>query len=83
MAHGKATVATRVGAVGDAVQHEETGLLVPPSDPDALAGAILRLLESPDERSRMGECGREYVARFFSERRMVEEVLQLYRELVS
>jgi glycosyltransferase involved in cell wall biosynthesis len=41
------TVATRVGGMPEAVLHEETGLLVPPRDPAALAHAILRLLEEP------------------------------------
>ena len=38
------TVATRVGGIPESVRHEETGLLVPPADPVALAAAIERLL---------------------------------------
>jgi glycosyltransferase involved in cell wall biosynthesis len=40
------------------VRHEETGLLVPPRDPDALAAAICRLLDSPDEARRFAQAGR-------------------------
>ena len=44
MATGVPVVATDVGAVADVVRSEETGLLVPPGDPDALAGALRRVL---------------------------------------
>ncbi len=52
------TVATRVGGMPETVRHEETGLLVPPRDPDALAAAICRLLDSPDEARRFAQAGR-------------------------
>jgi glycosyltransferase involved in cell wall biosynthesis len=66
MASGIPVVATRVGAVAEAVRHEETGLLVPPLDVDALAGAIERLLTDHDRRRAMGEAAREEAVTTFS-----------------
>ena len=46
-------VATNVGGTGEAVEHEKTGLLVPPADPKSLANAIIRLYELSDLRDRL------------------------------
>ena len=59
MAAARPVVATNVGGIPDAVAHGETGLLVEPSDPAALAAAIGRLVEDPGLRARLGEAGRE------------------------
>ena len=61
MAYGRPVVATRVGGLADAIRDGETGLLVPPRDPAALRGAILRLLEDEPLRRRLGEAARESV----------------------
>jgi glycosyltransferase involved in cell wall biosynthesis len=53
------TVATRAGGMPETVRDGETGLLVPPSDPVALAAAINWLLEHPDEARRMAGAGRD------------------------
>lgn len=50
-------VATAVSAIPELVQDGETGLLVPPDDPDALARALQRLLGDPQARHRMGRAG--------------------------
>jgi len=54
MAYGRPVVATAVGGLVDAVADGETGLLVPPGDVDALRAAIVRLLEDPGLRARLG-----------------------------
>jgi glycosyltransferase involved in cell wall biosynthesis len=60
MACGVPVVATTGGALPEVVGHDgETGLLVPPNDPEALAGAIARLLDDADLRARLGAAGRE------------------------
>ena len=46
-------VATNVGGTGEAVEHEKSGLLVPPADPKSLANAIIRLYELSDLRDRL------------------------------
>ena len=79
MALGKPVVASRVGGTPEMVADGETGFLVPPSDPAALAGAISRLTDAPEERRKMGEGGRARVEAKFSLCRMVDEVEALYR----
>jgi glycosyltransferase involved in cell wall biosynthesis len=67
MACGVAVVATTGGALPEVVgQDGETGLLVPPNDPEALAGAIARLLDDADLRARLGAAGRERVLTRFT-----------------
>jgi glycosyltransferase involved in cell wall biosynthesis len=67
MSCGVAVVATTGGALPEVVGNDgETGLLVPPDDPGALAGAIGRLLDDPGLRQRLGSAGRERVVRRFT-----------------
>ena len=82
MAHGRAVVATPVGGTPEVVADGETGLLVPPRDPDALADALRRLLDDPDLRRRMGEAGRRRVAADFTAERMADRVLAVYERVV-
>lgn len=58
---GTPTLGARVGGVPDAIQDEQTGLLVPPEDPAAAAHALTRLLTNPELARRLGEQGRERV----------------------
>jgi glycosyltransferase involved in cell wall biosynthesis len=55
---GRPVVGTTVGDLPAAVESGTTGLLVPPEDPEALAAALVRLLQDPAEAQRMGEAGR-------------------------
>ncbi len=80
MAAGKPVVATPVGGVPEVVVEGETGLLVPPRDPDRLAEAITFLIKNPEIARRMGEAGRERVRQHFSEQRMIDQVMTMYEE---
>jgi glycosyltransferase involved in cell wall biosynthesis len=81
---GKPVVATNVAGTREQVAEGETGLLVASANPEALAGAILRLLEAtPDERRRMGERAAALVRERFTTERMVRETASLYRELLG
>ena len=83
MAAGVPVVATAVGGVPEAVRHGVTGLLVPPDDPAAVAGALARLLTDPVLRRRMGVAGsRRHRARF-TVHRMVRATLAVYRSVVA
>ncbi len=64
MAAGLAIVAARAGATPEVVEHARTGLLVPPSDPGALASALMRLLASPEERRTLGAAGTRAAERY-------------------
>lgn len=81
MAAGKAVVATEVGSVAELVFHGETGLVVPPRDPEAQARAILTLLENPDLRRRMGAKGRLDVGQFTVEP-LLANTAGLYTEIL-
>ncbi len=54
MAMGKAVVASRVGGIPEIVHADQTGILVPPDDPDALARAVSSLLDHPERRDELG-----------------------------
>lgn len=60
-AYGKPAIAGDAGGAPDAVHHEQTGLLVPPADPHALAKAIIRLLDHPAEAQALGDAGKQRV----------------------
>jgi glycosyltransferase involved in cell wall biosynthesis len=62
MAAGLPVVATDVGGSRELVQHGVTGLLVPPRDPEALAGALTRVIQDGDFRVEAGRRGRERAA---------------------
>ena len=66
MATGLPIVATRIGGVVDLITDQETGLLVPPDDPGALAGALGRLLDDASLRDALGPRARRRVQGSFS-----------------
>ena len=59
LAYGRPVVASAVGGLTDVVKDGVTGILVPPQDPDALRGAIERLLDDPELRRSLGAAARE------------------------
>ena len=83
LAAGVPVVATRVGGNPEAVEDGVTGLLVPPRDAPALAGAICTVLENPDLAARFGLAGRLRVAQAFGLERMVRETERLYVRLLE
>ena len=70
---GLPVVATVAGGLPEIVEDGTTGMLVPVGAPNELAGAIDKLVRSPELRRRMGEAGRERMRRLFSEQRFVDE----------
>lgn len=72
-------VATDVPGHRDVVAHGETGLLLPPEDPAALADAVAMLLADPEQRRRMGEAGRWRVLKDFAIQPMIEGTAAIYR----
>ena len=81
MACGRAVVATRVNGIEDLVRDGETGWLVPPCEPAALAQGLREALADPDRRRALGAAGRQRVEREFREDRMLAIKGELYSEL--
>ena len=74
-------VATAVGGLPDLITDGETGSLVPPRDPQALAAGIEAMLEAPRRATRMGEAARVLRRTEFTVEAMVRRVESLYKEL--
>lgn len=83
MAHGRPVVASAVGGLRDAVEHERTGLLVPPGDPAALRAAIERLLTDATLRARLGAAARERAGERFSWAAATAATLAAYEAALS
>jgi glycosyltransferase involved in cell wall biosynthesis len=82
MATSLPVVGTRVGGVPEVISDGESGLLVPPRDPAAIARAIESLLGSEELRSRFGREGQQRVVEEFHERDMVRRTVELYRDVL-
>lgn len=78
MAASVPIVATRVGGIPEAIEHERNGILVPPGDDRALAAGIARLMKRPQIAARLADAARQTAASRFSFDRMVSEFQQLY-----
>jgi len=83
MACETAVVASAVGGIPEVVDDGRTGLLVPPSDPDALAAAINRLIDDPGLARQMGIAGRERAVADFSWRAIAEQTVALYEDVLA
>ena len=82
MAAGLPIVATAVDGNVEAVVDGTNGFLTPPGDPQAMASALLRLVEQPELAARMGQAGRIQAADF-SARKMVSDIAILYEALLG
>lgn len=83
MAAGLPVVGADVGGVSEVVRDGSTGILVPPKDPGALAGAVSSLLGDDDASARMGADGKKVFLEEFSSTVMISKIEGLYEELVS
>lgn len=83
MAASKPVVATNVGSMSELVIDGETGFLIPLSDSDTLANAILRLLKDWSLAKKMGEAGREKIKEKFTIQKMIAKYESLFADLVK
>lgn len=79
---GRALVAADVPGSREIVRHEETGLLVPPKDARALAAALKRLISDKSLREKLGIRARQAACDEFSQEKVVEQTLSVYRNLL-
>lgn len=83
MAAGKPVVATAVGGIPEIVKDGQMSLLVPPRDPDALAQAIIKLLQNKELAQRMGQAGRRWVKDHFTIDKTVAQTEEIYDSLIT
>jgi len=83
MAAGKPVVTTNVGGCAEAVVDGETGIVVPPENPEALAAALKYVLTHPDEARQMGEAGRRRVEEHFTIEAMVRRHIEVYEQVIA
>lgn len=79
-AAGRAIITCDMPGCREIVHHEVNGLLVPPRNPQALAQAIMRLIEAPAVRQQMGVRGRARAEQEFGLEAVIEQTLALYAE---
>jgi glycosyltransferase involved in cell wall biosynthesis len=80
---GIPVIGTRVGGIPETMAERETGILVPPFDPGALADAMEELLTDPGRRQIMGGQGKEWVAKKFSTMQMANALFDVYRSVAD
>jgi glycosyltransferase involved in cell wall biosynthesis len=83
LSYRKPVVASGVGGIVDVVRHEETGLLVPEKDPEALARTITRVLTDNRLATKLAGRGYEHVSRYFDWDRIIERWVALYEEITQ
>ena len=76
---GAPVVAADSGGLPDIVRHEQTGILVPPADPVALAHALDDLLARPDRGAALGEAGRIHALAIFAPESVARRYAEVYR----
>ncbi len=83
MAAGKPVIVTRSGGPQEIVDDGRTGFLVPPADPDALAGKICELLANPERAADLARTARAKVASSFTLEKMIPEYERLYERCLN
>lgn len=81
MSAGLPVIAVASGAVPEVIESDRSGLLISRPDPGEIAAAVTRILEDPELARRLGDRARAVVWERFTADRMVEETLNVYREL--
>ena len=79
----RAVIASDVGGIPEVVRHGETGILVPPENPDKLAEAIIKLARDADLRNKMGQSGREFVTERYLWERSLDLMASLYDRIID
>ncbi|WP_193310627.1 glycosyltransferase family 4 protein [Halorubrum halophilum] len=83
MASGVPPVVTPIAGVPEVVTDHETGVLVEPGNPDAVARAIIELFDDVELRKRLSKNSREYVTENLTWEQRTEKVIQVYKEIYN
>ncbi len=76
-------VTTDIGSIGEAAVHQQTALVVAPQDAEALKRELLRLIEAPDLRARLGDAAHAWCAEHFGFDRMLDAMEAIFHRLVD
>lgn len=80
---GRPVIAASVGGLKEVVVDKETGLLVEKENPEALANALIDLLDTPEKAEQMGSMARKRAQNVFSLNRYVKSILEIYKKVIS
>ena len=83
MGAGLPVIATRVAGIPEVIEHDVSGLLVPPGDKDQLSAALARVTSDAALRARLGEAARAFVRPRFGVDRYVASITDLYSDLLA
>ncbi len=83
MAAGKPVAGTQTGGIPEVIRDGVNGCIVPPKNPEALAGAILKLLSDPEKAREMGLQGRRMALLGHTRERMLDDTEALYRKVLG
>ena len=78
-----AVIGAATGGITEIILDKETGLIVPPDDPQALAEALIKLLRDPQLRAHLGSAGRKRVESLYDLPIIGEELIAFYHELTG
>ncbi|HXM01205.1 MAG TPA: glycosyltransferase family 4 protein [Chthoniobacterales bacterium] len=83
LSNRRPVVASAVGGIVDVIKDGQTGILVPEKNPDAIAKAVLRLIEDPDYARQLGDQGYVHARNYFDWDRIMDQYETIYSESVS
>ena len=75
-------IATSVGDISEVIKNNETGILVPPNNPQSLLNAINSLLEDKDKASKMAENAYDFIIKNFTWEKLISKYVDFYKNLV-
>ena len=80
---GKPIITTDVPGCRDVVENEKNGILVPIKDIESLFNAVIKLINNPELRRKMGEKSRKKAKKEFDEKILIEQTLKVYKQLIQ
>ena len=78
LAMRRPVIASAVGGIPEVIQHQHTGMLVPPNDPSALAAAVLQVLRHPEQAAAWAEAGGELIDTGYTLEHMIDRTAEVY-----
>ena len=81
MMRGTVVIASRTGGLTEFIRDGETGILFPPGDVNALAEALLLLLNDPKLAEKMGKAGRKFALTYLTEEIFIDKLIHIYKTL--